>query len=44
MFTCQIAFVTVLHYQVNIVGRLLDIVELYDVVIVASAQHFDFVL
>jgi hypothetical protein len=40
----QISFIAVLHDEINIVGRFLDIVKLDDVVIVAGFKDFDFVL
>lgn len=40
----QISFVAVLHDEIDVVGRFLDIVKLDDVVIVAGLQYFDFVL
>jgi hypothetical protein len=40
----EIAFVAVLEDQIEVVGGLLDVVELDDVSVIAGLEHFDLVL
>jgi hypothetical protein len=40
----EIAFVAVLEDQIEVVGGLLDVVELDDVSVIAGLKHFDLVL
>jgi hypothetical protein len=42
--TSEISFIAVLHDHINIVGSLLDVIQLDDVLVVAGAQDFDFIL
>ena len=37
----EIAFVAILHDEVEVVGRFLDVVKFDDVVVVALLEHFD---
>lgn len=40
----EIAFVAVLKNEVEVVGSLLDVVQLYDVFVIAGLEHFYLVL